>query len=151
MRARTKLLIATALAALLGAPLGCGSDPVPAGKDGECARCHLADFQGAHGHPGKKPTTCAVCHTQDRWHPIVLDHRWPLEGAHEKASCFKCHTGDPPEYRGLGKECVDCHRKDYERAKNHEKKAETCEGCHTTDSWKTKKKKGSGGGAKKGE
>lgn len=140
MRAKADLVAAIAALAALGAA-ACASDPVPSGKDGECAGCHLAEFQSARKHPGQKPTTCAVCHTQERWHPAVLVHRWPLEGAHEKAKCFACHTGSPPKYRGVGEACVDCHRSDYERAKRHENKAETCEDCHTSDSWKVKKKK----------
>jgi hypothetical protein len=119
-----------------------GNDRVPEGKDGECASCHMPEFRGAARHPGKKPPTCAVCHAQTGWHPTKLDHRWPLDGAHEKADCFGCHRGDPPKFRGTKKECVDCHRDDYDRAKNHEKKPTTCDDCHTTTSWKERRKKG---------
>jgi hypothetical protein len=143
--ARRALLTLGALGALTLAACG-SSDSVPAGKDGACAGCHLPDFQGAHGHPGSKPTTCAVCHTQQSWHPTVLEHEWTLDGAHEKAKCFACHTGDPPKYRGLPHTCVDCHRKEYEKAKGHKDKAETCDDCHLNTTWKEKKKKAKKGG-----
>ena len=121
---------------------GCqAGDPVPDGAIGECARCHMPEFLGARGHAGQKPTTCAVCHSQDAWHPTILEHRWTLDGAHRRARCFACHQGDPPRFKGVGRKCVDCHRKQYERAKGHEHKPETCDDCHLTTSWKERKKR----------
>ncbi len=133
-----RLSLTAAALALSGCQAG---DPIPDGAIGECARCHLPEFQGARGHSDQKPTTCAVCHSRDRWRPAILEHRWTLDGAHRKARCFACHQDDPPEFRGIGRECVDCHRKAYERAKGHDDKPDTCADCHTTASWKERKKR----------
>lgn len=124
---------------LLVALTGCASsrDPIASGENGECARCHLAEFASARKHSGVKPTTCAVCHTQEGWHPTVLEHdQWPLTGAHVKTACLKCHQGNPPKFHGTAQKCYDCHREDYEGAKRHEKFAKTCADCHTTKAWK---------------
>jgi len=138
----TRLLAAGLAAALAASLLACGPpDHVPAGKEGDCARCHLPSFDGARAHRGKKPTTCAVCHTQKGWHPITLDHPWELDGAHKKTPCFRCHTGTAPKYHGLPGECVDCHRDEYKKAKRHENKPKTCEDCHSTTTWKKKRRK----------
>ncbi|MEO8878099.1 MAG: hypothetical protein ABI461_21080 [Polyangiaceae bacterium] len=106
-----------------------------------CASCHLADFQGVRKppHVGEKPTTCAVCHTQNSWHPSVLDHSWPLTGKHATASsCFECHKGDPPVFQGTPKACFGCHAADYQRGPDHVTKhfLTTCETCHSTTAWK---------------
>jgi hypothetical protein len=104
----------------------------------ECASCHMAEFQSAHGHVGKRPTKCAVCHTSDAWHPRkVLDHRWPLTGAHAKANCFDCHKGDPAVFEGTPKACVGCHQADYDKAPGHAgRRPTTCQDCHGTTAWK---------------
>lgn len=118
---------------------GCAAKGAPAADEAPeaCAACHLPEFRSARRHEGVKPTTCAACHGRERWHPAKLRHEWPLDGAHAKAGCFDCHTGDPPLFRGLKRACVDCHRDDYDRAKNHKRFATTCEDCHTTEAWKT--------------
>jgi hypothetical protein len=109
-------------------------------KDPErCATCHMDDFRAATQpvHAGQLPSTCAICHTQDAWKPSVMDHPWPLTGAHEKASCFECHKGDPPKFGGTAKACYACHSADYIRAPNHvaRKYPTTCDGCHTAEAW----------------
>jgi hypothetical protein len=120
-----------------------GNDPIPSGKYGECARCHLPEYTSAPKHPGVKPTTCSICHAETSWHPLkTLNHPWALTGAHQKAQCSACHVGSPPAYHGTSKKCVDCHRKEYDRH-HHGEVAVTCADCHSTDSWKhaTKSKK----------
>jgi hypothetical protein len=126
-----------------GAGTGARADGGPAApartmRASDCASCHLDDFEGARGHVGQRPTTCAVCHVQESWHPAGLHHGfWPLTGKHETARCFACHTGDPPVFRGTGTACVACHRPEYERAPGHAGRFPTsCEQCHSTDAWK---------------
>jgi len=115
-------------------------DPIPHGQSGDCARCHLPEFQAAPDHPKKKPTTCAVCHGQASFKPAFQEHgldlSWPLTGTHRKLDCFKCHTGDPPLFEGTKRACYDCHRADYERAPFHATLQKTCADCHTTKKWK---------------
>jgi hypothetical protein len=129
---------AVLLGALFVAACAPASDHAPDPQG--CAVCHMAEFRGVKDpvHVGQRPTTCGVCHSQDSWHPSVLEHPfWALTGAHAKESCFGCHTGDPPKFKGTSKVCVGCHRKDYNRAPNHvaQKFPTKCEGCHQTNEW----------------
>lgn len=106
-----------------------------------CASCHLSDYEHVHHppHAGVKPTTCAICHTQTGWHPSVMNHPWPLTGAHAKEDiCSECHHGEPAVFRGTPKACYACHASDYEKAPDHVELAypKTCEECHTTSAWK---------------
>jgi hypothetical protein len=128
------------LAALLGASLlACanGEGEGTAGPAGACAKCHMTEFQAARHplHVGEKPTTCGICHTQASWHPSRLEHPWPLTGAHARGHCFYCHHGDEPVFRGTKKECIDCHRPEYEKAPGHDKNPTTCQLCHGTEAW----------------
>jgi hypothetical protein len=138
MRARLPLLLS--LAVLAATLVACASPaPAKAKRDpGACATCHLSEFQSAKHHVGERPTTCGVCHAQTGWHPSKLDHPfWELTGAHEKAKCFACHTGAPPAFKGTSKDCVSCHRAEYEKAPDHVARfPTTCQECHTTAAWK---------------
>jgi hypothetical protein len=142
MEGRGALALAFALPFLAACGSGASLDVSPApttGKAGRCATCHMADFQSAPEHVGEKPTTCAVCHAQERWHSSRIDHAWPLTGAHAKAaSCFECHKGEPPVFEGTKSACVDCHRADYEKAPEHVARQfpTTCQECHGTAAWK---------------
>ena len=133
-------VVAAAAVAACGVAESAGPDADPrAPRDPQaCYGCHAPDYMSADGHVGKRPTTCGVCHTTTRWGHSPIDHAfWPLTGAHEKVDCFRCHEGTPPVFRGTSKECVGCHRKDYERAPNHVgRRPTTCEECHSTDAWK---------------
>jgi hypothetical protein len=109
-----------------------------AGGQGGCVSCHLPEYQSASHHVGEKPTTCAVCHGSDAWHPTGLHHAWPLVGAHEKAKCFDCHKGSPALFKGTPRACAGCHQADFDKAPDHPGHfALTCEDCHTTTAWKT--------------
>ncbi len=111
---------------------------------GACANCHLPEYQAAKNppHAGVRPTACAVCHTQQAWRPSVFDHPYPLLGAHAKARCAACHVGQPPVYAGTSKQCVGCHRDDYDRSEypGHDRFATTCDDCHSTTAWKPARK-----------
>lgn len=145
MKRALALWMALAAAAELAACRG--TTEVAAERDagphsGDCAVCHLPAFNDVKHplHPGKKPTTCAVCHRNDAWSPTILKHAWPLEGAHAKADCFFCHQGSPPVFEGTSRVCVDCHRPDFdkENAKSpgHAKNGVKCDGCHAPTGWK---------------
>jgi Cytochrome c7 and related cytochrome c len=103
-----------------------------------CATCHMDEFRSAKNpvHVGTRPDTCAICHTQSSWHPSVNAHPWPLTGAHAKATCYECHS-NPPKFVGMPKQCIGCHRADYNKAPNHvaQKFPTKCEQCHQTTSW----------------
>lgn len=105
----------------------------------DCVGCHLDDYEGAlePSHDGY-PLDCASCHSQTAFRPSTFDHDWPLRNAHARTACSNCHVGDPPRYQGTPRECVACHREDYERAINpsHEGFSTDCAGCHDDSSWR---------------
>lgn len=115
----------------------CDAATKSASERESCAACHMEAFRGAPGHVGIKPTACGVCHSQDAWQPSILDHPWALTGAHERIGCFQCHNGTPAKFRGTSKECIGCHKPEYERAPNHvaDKFPTKCEQCHKTTAW----------------
>jgi hypothetical protein len=137
------LIAGMALAAGLALSTSCEPDTSAVlakyGPTGVCATCHLSDYLAVRHpvHAGVKPTTCGICHSSDSWHPAVLNHPWPLTGAHAKADCSECHRGTDPVYRGTKSECVDCHRADYDgsRFPGHSRFPLTCAECHSTTAW----------------
>jgi hypothetical protein len=98
----------------------------------------MPEFQAARSpvHVGEKPTTCGICHAQTGWRPSRIEHPWPLTGAHAQGHCFYCHHGDEPVFRGTKKDCIDCHRPEYEKAPGHDRNPTTCAICHSTEAWK---------------
>lgn len=142
MRARLCLVLA------LVAPLACQSASMSGPSNGDkpdpstCDQCHMDDFNATTRpmHPGKKPTKCGVCHTQESWHPSRLAHAWTLDGAHAKLDCFECHKGEPTVFHGTDKACLSCHREDEHTANRelawHEAEGSRCLDCHTTSAWK---------------
>jgi len=114
-----------------------GDPPTYAGTSRECLGCHRADRdQAAMPHDGFS-TTCTDCHSLDAWQPAEFEHTgYPLDGAHAGATCASCH-GDPPVYQGIGNQCVDCHRVDYNGSPypGHDQFPLTCSDCHSTNGW----------------
>lgn len=103
-----------------------------------CVGCHRDDYEAARmpAHAGFS-TRCNTCHDESGWKPAKFDHSWPLTGAHATAPCTGCHGGKPPVYEGTSKECVSCHRDDYERSPfpGHATFPTTCQQCHATKAW----------------
>lgn len=105
-----------------------------------CVTCHRADYDRSTlpGHD-EFPLECANCHEESHWQPAEFpDHErfFPLHGAHAEIECTKCHaTGFEPGT--TPKECVGCHRKDYDSSPfpGHEAYPTTCVECHTTQAW----------------
>jgi hypothetical protein len=117
-------------------------------KGGDCSSCHMPEYEGVRDpvHVGAKPTTCAVCHTQQSWRPVAIHHEWwPLTGAHlgiPSPQCSWCHKGTPVVFKGTPKACVSCHREDYDASTfpEHQTFPTTCGDCHTTAAgWKPAK------------
>jgi hypothetical protein len=138
-----RLLAIALLAATLVACSSPDATTATATRDdpNRCASCHMAEYAATTHpmHPGQKPTTCGVCHAMTSWHPSRVEHPFfALTEGHAKPACFDCHKGTPPTFRGLGKECVGCHRADFDRATfpGHAKFPVTCEECHTRSAWK---------------
>jgi hypothetical protein len=104
-----------------------------------CASCHTKDYDATR-EPNHRaagfPLACETCHqpsdatfTQGRF-----DHNasFQLVGAHATTECASCHR--PGVYAGTPRECVGCHRAEYERttAPNHVAAgfSTACETCH---------------------
>lgn len=139
VRIGVSLLAASMLGAGAAAYLtsASGHPRVETSSAAACAGCHLDDYKRARHHEGEKPTTCGVCHFQNAWRPQTLAHDWELTGAHANGHCFWCHRGKPARFAGTHKECIDCHRPEYESARDHVGHfATTCGACHTTAAWK---------------
>jgi Outer membrane cytochrome MtrC/MtrF-like, domains II/IV len=113
------------------------------GTPTDCVACHRQDYQGTtspnHAAAGF-PTSCQSCHSTNAWRPASnIDHnrtRFPLTGAHQGVSCERCHTGG--RFAGTPRDCVSCHRQDYDRAQNpcHSGFPTQCEQCHSTSRWR---------------
>ncbi len=106
----------------------------------DCVTCHRSEYEATTKppHVGTMPETCGVCHTQTEWVPAKFQHPWPLVGAHLAAGCPSCHVGSPPVYKGTPKECVACHKADYDSSPypGHQAFPVTCSDCHSTLAWK---------------
>lgn len=110
-----------------------------------CADCH------ADPHGGRLEGGCASCHDLSSWHSVTYDHKlsgFPLEGAHQRVSCEKCHPRDEggrmqlsdlPTYRPLGgneggNRCTGCHRDPHGGQLDREGRPQ-CVTCHTVWDW----------------
>jgi hypothetical protein len=104
-----------------------------------CASCHMKDYQATktpnHAAAGF-PTACETCHkpADATFSQARFDHgaRFPLVGMHAQAACASCHVNNV--YRGTPRECVACHRTQYDRttSPNHASAgfSTDCATCH---------------------
>jgi hypothetical protein len=119
---------------------GCHGDPPKYDLSTECVGCHQKDYDSSP-YPGHQtfPTTCDSCHNTLAWKPASpVEHPWPLTGAHSTTPCQSCHVGNPPVYQGTPKDCVGCHKADYDSSPwpGHQSFPTTCNKCHSTFAWK---------------
>jgi hypothetical protein len=112
----------------------------------ECNKCHTSirfrptprECNGCHGEPtvhkGQLGTLCARCHEEQGWKTIHTRHDVPgirFAGAHDRVSCYKCHTlGRLLE--GTGPLCITCHRND---DIHNNGLGPRCGECHTQLTW----------------
>ncbi|MBI5650511.1 MAG: hypothetical protein HZC40_08730 [Chloroflexi bacterium] len=66
--------------------------------------------------------------------PTGFNHAFPIDGAHAKIECEKCHRKNV--YAGTPRDCVACHRDIHKPTLGQQ-----CATCHTTNAWKPVKKK----------
>ena len=66
--------------------------------------------------------------------PTGFKHSFPIDGAHAKIECEKCHVN--AKYAGTPRDCVACHRDPHNPTLGRQ-----CAACHTTNVWKPAKKK----------
>ncbi len=83
---------------------------------------------------------CTDCHTTESWtrlaDPVKFNHdttSFRLLGQHRSIACRSCHTD--LKFAGTSRECVSCHRKDYDGAVTISHRAAgfstDCDECHT--------------------
>ncbi|MGH0028728.1 MAG: cytochrome c3 family protein [Myxococcota bacterium] len=115
--------------------------------DARCGACHPAErwadtpsacvdcHRGQDAHRGSFGPDCGTCHDPGGWKAEGFDHdrdtRFPLAGAHARASCAGCHRQNPRE-EATPRDCLSCHAADDEhRAGN----GPDCGACHGVASW----------------
>lgn len=86
----------------------------------QCASCHADVHQGQFASGPFADGGCLACHERTRWTPHTFDAAkhaqaaLPLEGAHAKLECEKCHARETPEsarrFRGTDDTCSACHQ-----------------------------------------
>jgi hypothetical protein len=122
--------------------IGVGADYASTPTD--CIACHLPDLQSAtdpNHIQGGFSRRCNDCHgvSAQRWSDVsAFPHvaTFPLTGVHATISCRACHTTG---FAGTPRDCIGCHRADYDRARNPDHRSAgfpvTCQECHTTRGW----------------
>ena len=87
---------------------------------GACSDCHLDEHAGQFAKAAGG-AECKRCHGEATWHIASFDHsktRFPLDGAHAKATCKACHMSTTignrrtVRYRPLDTACKSCHATD---------------------------------------
>lgn len=104
-----------------------------------CETCHddvhQAQFKGVR---------CETCHQLTAFGQLRFDHRrdsrYPLEGAHQKVACEKCHFAagprEPIRYKPLELTCRGCHLDVHAGQFSQVGEPAKCEGCHQLEGWK---------------
>lgn len=131
-----------------------------AAQDRLCMDCHkeigndVAQKQGYHGKQMQQKE-CRGCHTEHKGRLAKIVHLdektfrhaetdFVLKGKHaeEQVKCEDCHklkekmgNGKPMRYRDAPHDCVDCHKKDDDKA-HHGRLGRDCAKCHGEKDWK---------------
>jgi len=85
------------------------------------------------------PMDCSKCHVGDGWNDLVADFAFDhaaetgvaLDGAHEQASCLRCHNDRGPVATFAARGCAGCHE-DIHRGQL----GGGCVDCHGEQSWR---------------
>ena len=108
-----------------------------------CSDCHRPDPHSGQFAKRKDGGKCESCHTVDGWKPstfTVKDHGtsdYPLEGAHAKVGCAKCHIpqGAATRYKINFALCTDCHKDEHAGQFAAPPLSNRCESCHTAETF----------------
>jgi len=125
----------------------CHKNGVYKGTPRDCIGCHRQDYDSTKEPNHKQAgfsTNCESCHkaSDSSWRGGGFNHNnvFPLVGRHGTISCESCHKNGV--YKGTPRECIGCHRQDYDSTQNPNHKqsgfSTNCESCHrpTDSSWK---------------
>lgn len=104
-----------------------------------CADCHKPDPHSGQFAKRKDSGKCESCHTVGGWKPsnfTVQDHAssgYPLDGAHAKVECAKCHlpAGVATKFKIKFAQCTNCHQDQHGGQFAAAPLANRCETCHT--------------------
>ena len=104
-----------------------------------CADCHKPDPHGGQFVKRKDGGKCEACHTVEGWKPstfTVKEHAasaYPLEAAHAKVQCGKCHVpeGKATRFKIKFSECTNCHQDQHGGQFTAAPLLNRCESCHT--------------------
>ncbi len=117
-----------------------------------CDACHqdphAGQFKASGGLEGK---ACSQCHQLTAFTDLLFDHsrdsRFPLQGAHAKASCSQCHVPKKIKrvtavrYRPLAMACASCHADPHGgQFRGADGSPEDCATCHDTTAFKPARK-----------
>ena len=119
---------------------GChGEPPVYGDTPTACVSCHEQALASVTEPPHDGfSSECQTCHGAASWSSADFAHTtFPLTGSHQTAECSSCHTGSPAVFAGTARECVGCHRADYDGSPfpGHSDFATSCQDCHVTSAW----------------
>lgn len=88
-----------------------------------CVSCHKSPHQPSFG------TTCATCHTTERWRTTKVDHSrtaFPLRGRHASVACVSCHKQSAMDVKPRSDTCAACHVDVHRGAFKQD-----CKSCHS--------------------
>ncbi|MBP7779071.1 MAG: hypothetical protein KA371_18285 [Acidobacteria bacterium] len=125
----------------------CHVNNVFRGTARDCVGCHRTEYDRTtapnHVQAGF-PTTCDNCHrnSDQTWRNANFNHNqvFQLVGKHATVACAVCHVNNV--FRGTARECIGCHRAEYDRTAtpNHAAAgfSTNCETCHrpTDQTWR---------------
>ncbi len=114
------------------------------GTPRDCVGCHRAAYDRTTSPPHAAAgfgTSCETCHkaADPSFRGAAFNHAtvFPLVGLHAQQACTACHKNNV--YRGTPRDCVGCHRTEYDRTTSPPHASAgfgtSCETCHkATDS-----------------
>jgi hypothetical protein len=85
------------------------------------------------------PADCSLCHSGAGWNSIRADFEFdhmsatgkPLEGAHARAECLRCHNDRGPVDLFAARGCAGCHEDEHQG-----RMGSNCADCHDENDWK---------------
>lgn len=108
------------------------------GLPGDCASCH----SDQNPHTSQISTDCASCHTAADWNRArPFRHAstgFSLVGAHASAQCTSCHGAEgrgAQRFEGLAQTCTGCHQSDSPHGRQFA--GQQCSSCHGQDEWRS--------------
>ncbi len=115
--------------------IGCHKTLVFNQAQNDCMSCHTDLHNASVGND------CARCHSPKSWTvdniPELHEaNGFPLTGTHNALECAACHTSETNlRFDRIGNDCINCHRSDFETAKDPDHVAgnfsTSCTDCHS--------------------